>query len=84
MTSSCPQCGGNKWSNHGTQDITLMKEIPKDLLEKHDKGEIKIDFEEYRLGYVKTSGFTCKLCGYTVMKDENGNTYPQNYNDIEK
>ena len=84
MTDSCPQCGENRWSIHGTKDITLMKEIPKDLLEKHHKGLIKIDFEEYRLGSVKTSGFTCKSCGYTVLKDENGNLHPQNYTDIEK
>jgi hypothetical protein len=33
---------------------------------------------------IKTSGFTYKTCGHTVMKDEKGNLYPQNYTDIEK
>ena len=84
MTDPCSQCGENRWLNQGTREIPIMREIPKDLLEKHHRGEIKIDFEEYRLGHVKTAGFTCKSCGYTVMKDEHGNVTPWNYTDIEK
>lgn len=84
MINPCPHCGENRWSNHGTNEIPIMKDIPKDLLEKHHREEITIDFEEYRLGYLKTAGFTCKSCGYTTMKDEKGNLYPQNYDDIEK
>lgn len=84
MTTPCPHCGENRWSSHGTADLTVLREIDPELLEKYHKGEIKIDFEEYRVGVLKTSGFTCKSCGYTVMKDENGNLHPQNYTDIEK
>ncbi|GEM_PF-5892880 len=80
----CSQCGESKWSFHGTVDIPLMREIPEDLLKKHHKGLVKIDFEEYRLGFVKTTGFTCKSCGFTLMKDDKGNSYPQDYTDIEK
>lgn len=84
MTDPCPQCAEKAWSNHGTTDVTVMDYIPHDLLEKHQKGLIKINFEEYITGFIKTAGFTCKSCGYTVMKDENGNITPYHYDDIEK
>ncbi len=57
--------------------------IPEDLIERSKKGE-KINWDEYNFDRLQTSGFTCKSCGYIVMKDEKGNLYPQNYSDIEK
>ena len=80
MTKPCPQCGENNWSNHGTQDIAV---IPEELLEKDRNGE-KINWEEYNFDRIKTVGFTCKSCRYTIMKDEHGNVTPWNYTDIEK
>lgn len=80
MTTPCPQCGENRWSNHGTTEIPI---IPHELIDRQNKGE-KIYWEKYDFERIKTVGFTCKSCGYTIMKDENGNMKKWDYTDIEK
>lgn len=42
-----PHVGEKDWSNRGTRNILIMKDMSDDLIEKQRKEEIETDFEEF-------------------------------------